>query len=191
MSYIASDKLDRNDLYVIIAGLFSELRKAFNFANLKWLVVYALTIHLSGFGFSDFLWGRVFKGFLYLFSPFVLIWLYFNVHSSGMILSLLHWGLFIVILWKWGKNTVVHLFMVCAGYEVTVVPEEGDEWHYENEEGAPVWHAFWGDHMLALIALTLLYYQFIYINWSDLPFIPYLVAGIQSLLKVLPSIGTP
>lgn len=190
MQQLASDKLDRSDLYVLAHALILAPFRPLTRKNIRWAAMSLFTLHLGLFGLTDVVRGYWWRGLRRLLAPPVVAWLFFNVSGLGLLTPIVRLAALGMALW-WLAYALGDVFGVVIGSIDLTRKAAVQEAEARRQPLDPVLveHDFTGSTILGILALIVLYYQVLFTQLPRLPILPDLCARLWALLPVIGSAG--
>ncbi len=173
-----SDKLNQNNFSLIIEDALKRVRLLFTVERIIWL---ALLIYFSIFSFLGLHLIRHHFGqfMIRLLFPWVIAFLYFNVSLEG-IPYLLSMALIVILSIVWSLFWIIELLTLCKGeYRIW----EADKWEDDENDYD---YLFSAKTSWILTSLVILFYQFVYLHYTSIPFLTEISDGIIHLYSFLP-----
>jgi hypothetical protein len=160
------DNRRRPDGEQITFALQNSLKLAFGGERLKFYLLYIITVLFGGIGLHKFIGKSFGSGFIRIILLAAGLGLWYT-KMEGFAGTLVYYGAY-VILGIWALLLIVDLLFITA-----------DETKEAFNE------AFTYNSGIILFALAVLFYQWLYLNYTELPLLGNLVAEIDALLKTI------
>ena len=177
---------NRSDIVILMRTFGGSIARTLSLTNLKWLLFTLLNIHLGFFGIVELCSGRIFRFLQVLLAPWLAYFLFFNLHPGMKLLGLLLKLTAALIAFFWGLYNIRNLHETCDGSRDITPRKRAQEADSERSIIAHSFHAITG---VMLFALVILYYQFLAVNYADIPILNSIIEMVKSLLGALPHIG--
>lgn len=176
MESLDSKKIQQSDLILIIKDAGEQILTLFTLDKLKW-VSYVLAFTLIGITGLHAIPKRLLTFIIRFFFPWLAAFFYFNFAVTGL-LHIILVGFAFVLAGIWLLEWGAELFYICSGDLYYF-------WHGDTDEETSLNVNF--NTMFALVSLILVFHQFVFTHYTEIPFLPEAINLVLQLYSYLPT----
>ena len=187
MTATQSEEMNKSAILLVLRAWLGSLVGIFRLQNLKWFAFYIYSIHLGYFGFTELFTGYISKGLRFFLYPWIAFFLYYRIHPDSQLLMFIIRLATLYFAGHWILHAIVTFFKTCTG-TLDVTPHK--HIYDEDVEWREMSHSFEGEISMAILAITLIYYQYLFLHYEDIPVAAAIVDGFKQLLNLIPHLGS-